>query len=558
MQRFAHLEGVAVHAAESHPPSLSMTWESPWRGFLTSVQAFFFGPRMAETGSASDGPYLRVYWIGGRLPGQAFVASSLWHVAAVLILLLPIWRFPNRTPDLAPLHIELMWDPGRQELPPISLLARGPKLKLPTTLRKKAGDTPVQRGADAFHPRQTILSMPIHITHPAQTLIQPHAPPAPPKIEPKLPNIVQWAGTAPQPKLFIPAAASAPRIQHRDVRELAAPDVPNLEENAGPLNIGSSPAVKMPQMPVSPMSARVPERHQRHTDTAAAPEIGPVGSEGDASLRRLIALSPTPAPPAPEVIVPQGNLAARIAISPDGSRPSAPGGLERGSPGGSPGPNGNGVSAGAANGGGGANSPPAAVSVSGGNANTGNGGIAPAGSHSGGKMILKPMKSLPDRPDPMISSRTGPSVVGNIDPSMPPEKILSGKEVYTTHINLPNLTSATGSWILNFAQLQEDRTLSYKLKGKLSAPAPLRKVDPKYPPALVREHVDGEVILYAIIRKSGAVDSIQLVRGIDPQLDKNAMDALAQWQFRPAAREGVTTDVEVVVYIPFRFRKPEF
>jgi TonB family protein len=141
---------------------------------------------------------------------------------------------------------------------------------------------------------------------------------------------------------------------------------------------------------------------------------------------------------------------------------------------------------------------------------------------------------------------------------MPPEKILSGKEVYTTHIDLPNLTSATGSWILNFAQLQEDRTLSYKWKGKLSAPVPLRKVDPKYPPALVREHVDGEVILYAIIRKSGAVDSIQLVRGIDPQLDKNAMDSLAQWQFRPAAREGVPTDVEVVVYIPFRFRKPEF
>ena len=39
-----------------------------------------------------------------------------------------------------------------------------------------------QRGADAYHPRQTILSTPVHITHPRQTLIQPDAPPAPPKI----------------------------------------------------------------------------------------------------------------------------------------------------------------------------------------------------------------------------------------------------------------------------------------------------------------------------------------------------------------------------------------
>jgi protein TonB len=70
--------------------------------------------------------------------------------------------------------------------------------------------------------------------------------------------------------------------------------------------------------------------------------------------------------------------------------------------------------------------------------------------------------------------------------------------------------------------------------------------------------VDGEVILYAIIRSNGSVDSIQLVRGIDPRLDKNAVEALAQWQFRPATRGGVPTDIEAVVYIPFNFRRPDF
>jgi len=32
-----------------------------------------------------------------------------------------------------------------------------------------------------------------------------------------------------------------------------------------------------------------------------------------------------------------------------------------------------------------------------------------------------------------------------LDPSLPPEAILSGSEVYTMHVNLPNLTSVSGS-----------------------------------------------------------------------------------------------------------------
>jgi protein TonB len=79
----------------------------------------------------------------------------------------------------------------------------------------------------------------------------------------------------------------------------------------------------------------------------------------------------------------------------------------------------------------------------------------------------------------------------------------------------------------------------------------LRKVDPKYPPNAIAENIEGEVILYAVIRRDGAVDSIQLVKGIDPQLDNNAMRALAQWKFRPAERNGEPVDLEAIVHIPF-------
>jgi periplasmic protein TonB len=83
-------------------------------------------------------------------------------------------------------------------------------------------------------------------------------------------------------------------------------------------------------------------------------------------------------------------------------------------------------------------------------------------------------------------------------------------------------------------------------------------VDPKYPPELRTLHVDGEVILYAIIRKDGSVDSIQLVHSVDPLLDANAIEALAHWKFQPGEKRGEPVDLEAVVHIPFRSRAPTF
>ena len=59
-------------------------------------------------------------------------------------------------------------------------------------------------------------------------------------------------------------------------------------------------------------------------------------------------------------------------------------------------------------------------------------------------------------------------------------------------------------------------------------------------------------MLYAIIREDGSVDSIQLMRGLDPTLDKNAMDALAHWKFSPAIHGGEKVAVEAIVHVPFK------
>lgn len=147
--------------------------------------------------------------------------------------------------------------------------------------------------------------------------------------------------------------------------------------------------------------------------------------------------------------------------------------------------------------------------------------------------------------------RTAPPNFAALPPGAKPEQIFASKRIYKLQIDMPNLNSATGSWILNFTELRTDLAGPHLASGELSGPSPLRKVDPKYPPTLINEHVEGEVVLYAVIRRDGSVDSIQLVRGIDEELDKNAMNALSQWKFRPGTRKGEPVELEAIVHIPF-------
>ncbi len=242
------------------------------------------------------------------------------------------------------------------------------------------------------------------------------------------------------------------------------------------------------------------------------------------------AATATAAPPAP-VQPPQGNLAARVSISPEGKQPGATGApADSGSRGGK-----NAVG----------------ISISGGNPS--------ANASGGGTKIIAPTRKLMMRPDPKNESeeaaeRTGPPDFAALPPGARPEAVFAYKRVYTLNVNMPNLNSATGSWILNFSELRTggENTHHAQQSAELSGPVPLQKVDPKYPPTLISERVAGEVILYAVIRRDGSVDSIQLVRGIDEQLDANAINALRQWKFRAGAKQGIPIELEAIVHIPFR------
>jgi TonB family protein len=230
-------------------------------------------------------------------------------------------------------------------------------------------------------------------------------------------------------------------------------------------------------------------------------------------------------------VVPQGNLAARVSISPEGKSAGAPGEASTS----------------------GAGNNSIGVSISGGNPR---GSSAVSGLGRAPKMNSPTPRSLVTRPGASAGNddppeRSAPPNFAMLPPGAKPEQIFASKRVYTLNVNMPNLNSATGSWILNFSELRSYADAPRVISGDLSGPVPLKKIDPKYPPTLISEHVEGEVILYAILRGDGSVDSIQLVRGLDEQLDANAMNALSQWKFRAATRQGSPVDLEAIVHIPF-------
>src|SRR5712691_11326634 len=516
-------------------PNLGIAWGDFHQGTLSSVAALF-GPSVEGFLHASA---FRDSWVEGRVPKRAVIAAALWHAAFLALPFSLLTGMPHRNPAFQ--NVELTWSGPIEDLPLLEIA----RVKRRVPEKAKPDVPPTPRGAAAYHPRQRIFTDPVRPTHPRQTLINPKAPFEPPKLLPNLPNIVQFQklpGPA-KPRLQI-SEEMLKKLRPKKKRAAtvtAAPlDMPNMEQHVADLSLpGAQSGPARPKLEINAGAAPRVAQIAQSGDAGPAPEIGATQlTSANGGPNALIVLSANPAPPAP-VQPHQGNTAARVSISPEGKQPGAPGGT----------PNGAANANASANSGNSAGRSAVGISISGGNPS--------ANASGGGAKIVAPPHKLITRPDPKgesedVAERTGPPDFASLPPGAKPEMIFASKKVYQLLVNMPNLNSATGSWILNFSELRSSADGSRLASGDLSGPMPLKKVDPKYPPTLVSERVEGEVVLYAVIRRDGSVDSIQLVRGIDERLDANAMSALGQWKFRPAAKQGTAVELEAIVHIPFR------
>jgi TonB family protein len=77
------------------------------------------------------------------------------------------------------------------------------------------------------------------------------------------------------------------------------------------------------------------------------------------------------------------------------------------------------------------------------------------------------------------------------------------------------------------------------------------RVEPDYPESAREQHIQGPVVLDALVDKDGAVEKLSTVSG-DQQLAAAATDAVKQWRFKPFFRNGSPEEFQTQITVSFR------
>jgi hypothetical protein len=126
------------------------------------------------------------------------------------------------------------------------------------------------------------------------------------------------------------------------------------------------------------------------------------------------------------------------------------------------------------------------------------------------------------------------------------EERFKGRDVYSMVIPIENIVGYSGDWIIWFAERDQQPGGA----PTVLAPIPLRKfesVDPVPPGARTEIRVQFQ----AVINKEGKFDRVVLLRNLSPALEAAVLRDLKAWEFKPATRDGVPVDIDVVLEIPF-------
>jgi TonB family protein len=504
---------------------------------------------------SAPAPFWPDVFVERRLPWSMFVESGVAHLIAI-VLVVAGTRFVALQPraTLRPLDRShaVVYEPAAY-LPPLDTRTERPA-------------RPVK--ADPEYSRQPVISVPREAENRRQTIVTP--PSVRLKRDLALPDIVAWSDKVEKPKLAIPDAPLtlaadltrlAPTMENAVVRPppdatrlTQRRDQPNLQtavvapppslESAsarrlGDLNVGHSSVIApAPQLSVAEQRTS-PLRQPRGTAPSAQvvpppPSVSAPGVSGQSfgTRGRVVALNLHPAvgaPPDP----PAGNRRGTFAATPEG-HPGA-----SGAPGSEP------VAAKKRT-----NDLPAGLYVgsAAGAKTSPAAGASPAATNSVSPKLMASLHSNAARPTANTAQPGAASLTAA------EREVFGSRKFYSMMLNMPNLNSAGGSWIIRFAEMKQD---SNSPAADLSQPIATRKVDPAYPMQLMQENVAGTVIVYGVIHADGTVGNVRILRGVDSRIDQFASQAVSQWRFQPATKNGTPIDVEATFQIPFHPARPK-
>ena len=85
-------------------------------------------------------------------------------------------------------------------------------------------------------------------------------------------------------------------------------------------------------------------------------------------------------------------------------------------------------------------------------------------------------------------------------------------------------------------------------------PKVIYKIEPQYTKEAARKKIQGMVLLTLTVDADGIAKDINIIRGIDAGLDRNAVAAVAQWRFQPASQGNVPVPVRAHVEVHFQLK----
>lgn len=111
-------------------------------------------------------------------------------------------------------------------------------------------------------------------------------------------------------------------------------------------------------------------------------------------------------------------------------------------------------------------------------------------------------------------------------------------------------------WQRGWTEIEAQLPVKTAVQPKLIVPAEvmeqriLHKVDPVHPDAARLAHLQGAVVLRAVISSDGRVVNLQSVGGPEP-LARAALEAVRWWRYDPYLLNGTPVEVETTIQIPF-------
>jgi TonB family protein len=85
-------------------------------------------------------------------------------------------------------------------------------------------------------------------------------------------------------------------------------------------------------------------------------------------------------------------------------------------------------------------------------------------------------------------------------------------------------------------------------------PEPIYRQKPQYTPEAMAAQIEGTVLLEVLVLPDGSTGDVSVVRSLDAGLDREAVDALKQWTWKPGTRGGEPSRVSVQVQLAFTLK----